>query len=275
MRIEKGGDMKTRAGMSTTVVSSAVTLLMGLSGMAAGYPTGPQLFVTDLAPSCATCHAMVKAEYTPERPAEASTGELPANKHYKALETGDRGYKMVAEDKRKAVLELVKWVDENSSVSLKVPTTAKPGQTIEATVETKGGIGPVIGAFLVDLPLRLQARPISADGWYVVGKPKVIGVDGKEQSWWLDKRVNEKKNLSFVLVQAKADVEKKVLPTTKVTWTVRAPIDPGTYTMTAAFLYGTEEADEMKTGKMEEPPGGRSGPAGRILFSEPVTVTVK
>jgi hypothetical protein len=261
--------------MSMVVGLSAVLLLLCLSGMAAAYPSGPQQFVTDLAPSCATCHAMIKAEYTPERPADASAGELPANKHYKALETGDRNYKMVAEDKRKTILELVKWVDENSSVSLKTPTTAKPGQTIEAVVETKGGLGPVMGAFLVDLPLRLQARPIAGDGWYVVGKPKVVGSDGKEQTWWLDKRVNEKKNLSFVLVQAKADVEKKILPTTKVTWTIRAPVDPGTYTLTAAFLYGTEDSDELKTGKLEEPPGGRSGPSGRISFSEPVTVTVK
>jgi hypothetical protein len=266
--------MKTRA--SIMVVSlSTMALLVGLSGMAAGYPSGPQLFVTDLAPNCATCHAMLKAEYTPERPADFSTGELPINKHYKALESADKGYKLIPEDKRKDILTLAKWVDENSTVSLKAPTTAKPAQTIEVTVETKGGMGPVMGAFLVDLPLRLQARPLAADGWYVVDKPKVIGADGKEQTWWLDKRVNEKKNLSFVLVQAKADIEKKVLPTTKVTWTIRAPIDPGTYTITAAFLYGTEDPDELKTGKLEEPPGGRSGPSGRIAFSEPVTVAVK
>ena len=160
----------------------------------------------------------------------------------------------------KPLLDLVKWVDENSSVSLKAPTTAKPGQTIQVTVETKGGMGPVVGSSLVDLPLRLQARPIASDGWYVVGKPKVVGADGKEQTWWLDKRVNEKKNLSFILVQAKADVEKKALPTTKVTWNLRAPVDPGTYTVTAAFLYGTEEPDEMKSGKMEEPPGGARDP---------------
>jgi hypothetical protein len=267
--------MKKRAGMSMVASLSTSVLLAGLSGMAAGYPTGPQLFVTDLAPNCATCHAMIKAEYTPERPTDASTGELPVNKHYKALESADKGYKLVPEDKRNAILALVKWVDENSNVSLKAPTTAKPGQTIEVNVETKGGLGPVVGAFLVDLPLRLQARPIASDGWYVVGKPKVIGADGKEQTWWLDKRVNEKKNLSFVLVQAKADVEKKVLPTTKVTWSVRAPIDPGTYTITAAFLYGTEDPDELSTGKLVEPPGGRSGPSGRIAFSESVTVTVK
>jgi hypothetical protein len=266
--------MKQRGGMML-VSLSVIVVFIGLSGMAAAYPTGPQLFVTDLAPNCATCHSMLKAEYTPERPADFSTGELPTNKHYKAIQSGDRDYKLVPEDKRKAILDLVTWVDANSSVTLKAPTTAKPGQTIEVTVETSGGMGPVVGAFLVDLPLRFQARPIASDGWYVVGKPKVVGADGKEQSWWLDKRVNEKKNLSFVLVQAKADLEKKLLPTTKVTWNLRAPIDPGTYTITAAFLYGTEEADEMKTGKLENPPGGRSGPSGRIAFSEPVTVAVK
>jgi hypothetical protein len=218
---------------------------------------------------------MLKVEYTPERPADTSTAELPPNKHYKAIESADRGYKLVPEDKRKAILDLVAWVDANSGVTLKAPTTAKPGQTIEVTVETRGGIGPVVGAFLVDLPLRLQARPIASDGWFVVGKPKVVGADGKEQTWWLDKRANEKKNLSFVLVQAQADVDKKLLPTTRVTWNLRAPIDPGTYTITAAFLYGTEDPDEMKTGKMVEPPGGRSGPSGRIAFSDTVTVAVK
>jgi hypothetical protein len=266
--------MKQRSGMML-VGLSAIVLSVGLSGRVAAYPAGPTLFVTDLAPNCATCHSMLKVEYTPERPPDSSTGELPANKHYKALESADKGYKLVPEDKRKAILALVTWVDANSGVSLKAPTTAKPGQTIEVTVETRGGVGPVVGAFLVDLPLRLQARPIASDGWYVVGKPKVIGADGKEQTWWLDKRANEKKNLSFVLVQAQADIEKKLLPTTKVIWNLRAPIDPGTYTITAAFLYGTEESDEMKTGKMVEPPGGRSGPSGRIAFSDPVTVAVK
>jgi hypothetical protein len=266
--------MKQRGNMML-VSLSAIVVLVGLSGMAAAWPNGPQQFVTDLAPNCATCHSMLKAEYTPERPPDFSTGELPSNKHYKALESADKDYKLIPEDKRKAILDLVMWVDANSGVSLKAPTTAKPGQTIEVMVETSGGIGPVVGVFLVDLPIRFQARPIASDGWYVVGKPKVIGADGKEQTWWLDKRVNEKKNLSFVLVQAKADLEKKLLPTTKVTWNLRVPIDPGTYTITAAFLYGTEEPDEMKTGKLENPPGGRSGPSGRIAFSEPVTVAVK
>jgi hypothetical protein len=266
--------MKTRAGI-IVVSLSAIVLLVGLSGVAIGYNGGPQLQVSDFVPGCATCHAMIKAEYTPERPADYSTGELLENKHYKALETGDKGYKTMPEDQRRALLEVVRWVDANSSVTLKAPTTAKPGQTIEVTVEAKGGIGPSVGIFLLDLPLRFQARPIASDGWYIVGKPTVVGPDGKEQSWWLDKRANEKKNLGFVLIQAKADTEKKVVPTTKVTWNLRAPIDPGTYTITAGFLYGTEDSDEYKSGKLEPAPGGGSGPSGRTRFSDTVTVTVR
>ena len=269
--------MTTRAGIFMTMSLSTMALLIGLSRMAAGFTGGPQLVVTDQIPSCAVCHAMVKTDYVPEWPAERATGDLPANKHYKVIEAAERGYKPIPEDKRKALLEQVKWVDQNSSISLKAPSSAKPGQTIEVTVETKGGIGPNVGIMLVDMPLRYQGRPIAADGWYVVGKPKVIGPDGKEQSWWLDKRVNEKKNLSFVLVQAKADPEKKILPTSKITWTLRAPLDPGTYNITTAFLYGTEEPDEYQTGKFEPAPAGTgvSAASGRIQFSDPVTVMVK
>jgi len=267
--------MKRRTGLFRVMGLSGIALLAVLAGSAAGYPGGPQTNVTDMVPGCASCHSMIKPDYTPEWPAEQSRGELPANKHYKAIEAGNRAYRLIPEDKRKALLEQVKWVDANSSVSLKAPTSAKPGQPIEVTVETKGGIGPVVGVLLADVPLRFQARPIAADGWYVVGKPVVIGPDGKEQSWWLDKRGNEKKNLSFVLVQGKADLEKKVLPTAKVTWTLRAPVDPGTYMITAAFIYGTEEPDEFKTGKHEPPPGGGVAPSARVVFSDSVTVSVK
>jgi hypothetical protein len=218
---------------------------------------------------------MPKVEYAPERGAAAATGQLIENKHYKDLEAGSAAYGLIPGDKRKALLEQVKWVDQNSSISLQAPTSAKPGQTIEVTVETKGGIGPNVGVSLGDAPLRYLARPVVFDGWYIVDAPKVIGPDGKEQTWWLDQRANQKKNVSFVLVQAKADVEKKTLPTTKISWKLRAPVDPGTYTITAGFLYGTEEPDELKTGKLVRAPGGLDGNSGRVLFSEPVTVTVQ
>jgi len=267
--------MRQRSGILMVVSLSTMALLVGLPGLAAGFSGGPRNSTSELVPACATCHAMPKVEYAPERPAAAATAQLIENNHYKDLEAGSGEYGLISADKRKALLEQVKWVDQNSSVSLKAPASAKPGQTIEVTVETKGGIGPSVGILLGDTPLRYLARSIAFDGWYIVGAPKVIGPDGKEQTWWLDQRANEKKNVSFLLVQAKADVEKKVLPTTKVTWNVRAPIDPGTYTITAGFLYGTEEPDELKTGKMELAPGGYQGKSGRVLFSEPVKVTVK
>jgi hypothetical protein len=266
--------MAQRATISLVLTASAVVLLIGLVRSAVAYPGGPQIQVTDVMPVCAGCHLTTKAEHTPERPADYSNAELPANEHYKALENAEKAYRLMPEAKRKALLKVVKWMDDNSSVTLKAPTTAKPGATIQLTVETKGGIGPVVGVALVDLPLRFQARPITSDGWYVADTPTVIGPDGKEQRWWLDKRANEKKNLSFILVQAKANVEKKVLPTAKITWNLRAPIDPATYTITAAFLYGTEAVDEYKSGKLEPPPGGSSGPSGRTAFSDTVTVTI-
>ena len=269
--------MRKRRGIGSLTRLNLILWLMVPVGSAAGSTGGPQSVVTDVVPACAVCHAMVKADYMPESPSERATGELPVNKHYKAIESAERGYRLIPKDKRKALLEQVKWVDDNSNVSLEAPTSAKPGQAIEVTVEIKGGIGPNVGIVLVDMPLRYQGRPIAADGWYVANKPKVIDPDGKEQTWWLDKRVNEKKNLSFVLVQGKADPEKKTLPTSKVTWTLRAPIDPGMYTLTAAFLYGTEEPDEYKTGKFEPAPAGTgvSGASGRIQFSKSVTVNVK
>jgi len=226
-------------------------------------------------PVCAGCHLLTKVEHTPERPADYSNAALPISEHYKALEFADKAYRLMPAAKRKALLKMVKWVDDNSSVTLKAPATAKLGATIQLTVETKGGIGPVVGVALVDLPLLFQAWRIASDGWYVAGKPTLIGPDGKEQSWWLDKRANEKKNLSFILVQVKADVEKRVLPTAKITWNLRAPIAPATYTITAAFLYGTEKVDEYRGGKLEPGPGGSSGPSGRTAFSDIVTVTVQ
>jgi hypothetical protein len=217
---------------------------------------------------------MPKVEYAPERGADA-TSQLIENKHYKDLEAGSGGYSMIPADKRKALLDQVKWVDQNSGVSLKAPTNAKSGQTIEVTAEAKGGVGPYVAVFLADAPLRYLARSVAFDGWYIVDAPKVIGPDGKEQSWWLEQRKDQKKNLGYLLVRAKADVEQKTLPTTKITWKLRAPVDPGTYTMAAGFLYGTEEPDEFKTGKLELAPGGYQGNGGRVLFSEPVTVTVQ
>ena len=64
-----------------------------------------------------------------------------------------------------------------------------------------------------------------------------------------------------------------------VTWTVQAPHAPGTYTLAVAFQYGTEKASSVGTVTTVAgailPRGGPGGPSGHILFSKPITVTVR
>src|SRR5919109_3900119 len=84
-----GGRMKQRTDMRLTAGLSVIVSLLVLAGSAAGFTGGPQIVVTDQVPSCAVCHSMVKADYTPERPAERSAAELPANKHYTVIEAAE------------------------------------------------------------------------------------------------------------------------------------------------------------------------------------------
>ncbi|MFQ5938056.1 MAG: hypothetical protein ACE5LB_16770, partial [Acidiferrobacterales bacterium] len=64
-------------------------------------------------------------------------------------------------------------------------------------------------------------------------------------------------------------------PTAKVTYKLQAPQKSGEYAITAAFLYGTADPDETKTGKYMNPPGGITAPSGRVQFSNVVKVRVK
>ena len=234
--------------------------------------------VSDGEPFCAACHSSVDASYHPELQAEASQAEVYTTKHYKALEEGLGGYKPLEPEQRKQLLEQAKKMDQNSSVKLEAsaPTVA-PGGTITVTVNTKGGIGPVVGIMLLDEPLRYQARPIQGTGWFIASAPEVIGADGKPQSKWLDRRINKQQtNLNFVLVyDIASDPAKDMYATTRVAYALKAPSTPGEYPITAAFLYGTGEANEMKSGKYENPPGGGTAPSGRIQFSNTVKVRVQ
>ena len=159
------------------------------------------------------------------------------------------------------------------------PTAAAvraPGGTITVTVTTKGGIGPVIGVMLVDEPLRYQARPLQGTGWFIVAAPEIVGADGIPQRKWLERRINKHEtNLNFALVyDIASDPAKNMYATARVSYVLKAPSTPGDYPMTAAFLYGTGDANEMKSGKYEDPPGGGTAPSGRIQFSNTLTVRV-
>lgn len=244
------------------------------------YSGGPLRNVTDLAPTCAGCHSSASKEQLRMEGDTVAAALIPDSRHYKALEDGTGAYQNVAAGDRQKLLADVKAMDQNASVTIAVPQSVKPGQEVQITATVKGGQG-VVGVFLVDTDLRFQARPLQGDGWLVVGPPKVWGADGKEQAKWVDSRGQGlKKNLNSALIfDQKTDIAAKKLAEGKVTWTVKAPQEPGTYSITAAFLFGTEKASPVGTVTTPTgavlPKGGPGGPSGRILFAKPVSVTVR
>ena len=250
------------------------------TGSGQGYNGGPLRNVTDLTPHCASCHSSMSKEDVRVEPEAFAASQLVESKHYKAIEEGTGGYKDMSPADRQKLLADVKLIDQNTSVTLTVPSTAKPGQEIEITANLRGGHG-VVGVWLMESDLRFQGRPIQSDGWLVVGAPKVWGSDGKEQTKWIDSRGQGlKKNLNAVLIfDQQADLAAKKFPEGKVTWTVQAPHTPGTYTVAAAFQYGTEKASSV--GRVTTPAGvivprgGPAGPSGHIMFSKVATVTVR
>ena len=250
------------------------------TGSGQGYNGGPLRNVTDLTPHCASCHSSMSKEDMRVEPEAFAASQLVESKHYKAIEEGTGGYKDMSPADRQKLLADVKLIDQNTSLTLTVPSTAKPGQEIEITANLRGGHG-VVGVWLMESDLRFQGRPIQSDGWLVVGAPKVWGADGKEQTKWIDSRgPGLKKNLNAVLVfDQQADLAAKKFPEGKVTWTVQAPHTPGTYTVAAAFQYGTEKASSV--GRVTTPAGvivprgGPAGASGHIIFSKVATVTVR
>jgi hypothetical protein len=250
------------------------------AGPASAYNGGPVRNVTDLTPTCAGCHSSVNKEQLRVEPEAYAASLLVENRHYKAIEEGSGPYREMAPADRQKLLADVRLMDQNASVTLSAPSTLRPGQEAQITATVRGGHG-VVGVWLMESDLRLQGRPISADGWLIAGAPKVWGADGKEQTKWLDSRApGLKKNLSAVLIfDQQADLAAKKFPEGKVTWTVQAPHAPGTYTIAAAFHYGTEKASSVGTVTTPAgailPRGGGAGPSGHILFSKPVTVTVR
>lgn len=263
---------------SIALAGLGLMLLMAPQGVwsYASFQRQPQ--VGDGMPYCATCHSSLDAAYHPDLPAEASQAQVYTTKHYKALEEGSGPYKVLEPEQRKQLLEMAKQVDQNSSVKLEASaSTVAPGGMLTVTVTTKGGIGPVNGILLVDEPLRYQARPVQGIGWFIAGTPEIVGADGKPQTTWVDRRYNKQQtNLNFALIYGvMSDPGKNAYATSKVTYKLQAPPAPGEYPITAAFLYGTADGDEMRSGKYVDPPGGGSTPSGRLQFSNTLRIQVK
>jgi hypothetical protein len=78
-----------------------------------------------------------------------------------------------------------------------------------------------------------------------------------EQTRWIDGRApGLRKNInSAVIVDQKADLAAKRFASGKATWSVKAPPEPGTYTVVAVMFYGTEKASSV--GSVTTPAGSQ------------------
>lgn len=240
---------------------------------------GPVFNVTDIEAKCAVCHASATREQLRTEPTGVQNFLLVENRHYKAIQDGTGAYASMSPTDRLKLLADVKAVDEAASVTLTVPEAVRPGQEVQITATVRGG-NEIVGVALMDSDLRMQGRSIHGDGWLVIGPPKVRGSDGKEQTKWVDARAaGLRKNInSAVVFDQKADIAAKRFAGGTATWTVRTPQEPGTYTVAAVMFYGTEKASpvgSVTTPGGVQPRGGSFGNSGRVVFSKPVTVTVR
>jgi hypothetical protein len=248
------------------------------SAAALADPYGPPHAVTDMAPFCASCHASTSIAQMPELPADVAAGESVAVKHLSRFKT-DPAYKELSASGREELIAAIKWMDEQASVTIHAPGQTKRNSRIEVTVVTKGGAGPVVGVSLVDSALRFQARPIGSGGFKVIGPALVTGPNGRAQAQWTERRVRgSDMGLATVMIEGiQGDALAKRVDETRTTWVLRTPPEPGTYTLAAAFFYGTEKAHPLGTVTRQgrpEPRGGLGGASGRIMFSEILKISV-
>ena len=206
---------------------------------------------------------------------------LPDKKHYAAILAGEDNYGKLSEADRSKLLEAIKAVDANSKVTLAASSLKlKRGGAMTVTVNTRGGAGPVVGVMLTDTDLRNEAGPVQGEGFYISRAPEIYGQDGKIQTKWLDGRFpGLSKNLNYVNIQdVKSDPSANSYAECKVVYTMRAPMDPGEYTISAAFLYGTEKSTAL--GRVQTPDGrvvpvgGGGADSGRIQFAKTIKITV-
>ncbi|MBI2204168.1 MAG: hypothetical protein HYU41_10000 [Candidatus Rokubacteria bacterium] len=264
--------------LRTLLVIAAVQLTLASHALA--WSGGPMFDVTDIEAKCAVCHSSVGREQLRLEPPAFAAGQIVANRHYKPIEDGTGPYQSMSPADRQKLLADVKKMDENASVTLSMPESVSAGQEVRITVTAKGG-NSFIGLALMDSDLRRQGRGIQGDGWFFVGPATISGSDGAVQTKWLDRRgANLKKNInSAVIFDQKADLAANKYASGQAIWTVKAPQQPGTYTVVAVMMYGTEKASTAgavttPTGAVL-PKGGVFGPSGRLLFSKPVSVTVR
>jgi hypothetical protein len=265
-----------------------------LPGLVRAYPGGTPDFQTDAAPYCAACHSSVTTSELEGAPGDRATKELAANKHIAQILAGAQGYADLSETERQGLADQIRAIDAASKVRIQAPAQVSPGQVFEVEVTFTGGDGPVAGLALVDVAHRWYARPATSAGWQIVDVPVVrSGVTGTPadatksadalQLAWLDKRPAALgHNLSYVNVGGiKSSVDRQSYAEGSVLWKVRAPAQPGTYPLSAAYFYGTELAtplgykvDPKDPLKRAMPRGGVTGASGRVAFTAVQQITV-
>lgn len=258
-----------------------VTAVTGTSGYLHAYPGGTPQYVTNASPFCANCHSSVTVDQLRDQKPESASMMTIENRHFAEINRGEQGYAALGDDGRAKLIEQIKAVDANSTVNVTLSSaTVKHDAPLTVTVATHGGGGPVIGVMLTDTDLRFGSSPIQAEGFLITAAPQVTGPDGQPQTKFLDGRASEmQKNINYVNIYGvSSDPVKGTYPDCKVVYTLRAPTTPGQYTITAAFLYGTEKASPL--GRHETPDGrvfpvgGGGAHSGRIEFAKVAKVTV-
>jgi len=258
----------------------AAFLLAGLWPLAgSGYPGGTPSYQTDAAPFCAGCHSSRSAEML-EGAGERAQKELTERKHISLILSGQKNYQSLTELDRKTLAEQIRALDEASTVQITAPPQVQAGTTFQVTVDVTGGAGPVVGVALVDRAHRWYARPASSAGWAVAAPPAIVGSDGQPQEDWLGKRPESAgREVSYVnITDVESDSAARQWASGQVTFTLRAPIKPGSYPLAAAYLYGTEKSTVLgyttNAVGWKEPRGGVGGGSGRVLFSDVLQIQV-
>jgi hypothetical protein len=245
---------------------------LALAAPAAAYPGGTPSFQTDVAPFCAGCHSS-RDPAALAGAGERATKETTEQKHMAVILSGQAGYAALSEPDRKTLAEQIRALDAASTIEMKAPAQVKPGEVFQVQVKVTGGAGPVVGVGLVDRDHRWFARPAASAGWQIAAPPEITA-GGAPRMDWLDRRPADMgRNLSYVNVPGiQSDAAAQRWASAEVVFTLRAPTQPGTYPLSAAYLYGTEKSTLLgyttNTLGQKEVRGGTAGGSGRVMFTK-------
>lgn len=261
-------------------LASAALAGVIVPSLAAAYPGGTPNYQTDVAPFCASCHSSRSVDALAGM-GERADKEVAERKHIALILAGEKGYADLSETDRQTLAAQIRALDVASSVAMVAPDSVPAGGTFEVTISVTGGAGPVVGVALVDAAHRWLARPAASAGWQVAAPPQIVGPDGEPQLDWLAKRPEAMgRNLSFVNITGiSSDSAAQQWASARVTFTLRAPAQPGSYPLAAAYFYGTEKSSLLgyTTNAMgwKEVRGGFGGGSGRLLFTTVKKITVE